>query len=78
MEENTYYSSYTGEEIDGAIREVIENSDNWDNKLSTEGGTMIGPLILDNDPSEDMEAATKKYVDNSITKAILDSWEASY
>jgi hypothetical protein len=33
-------------------------------KLDKSGGTMTGPLILADDPENDMEAATKKYVDS--------------
>ena len=32
--------------------------------LTPKGGTMTGALILADDPTEDMEAATKKYVDD--------------
>jgi hypothetical protein len=34
--------------------------------LSTEGGTMTGPLVLAADPLADLEAATMRYVDNSV------------
>lgn len=35
--------------------------------VSTAGGTLTGPLILPGDPSAALGAATKQYVDNSIT-----------
>ena len=34
------------------------------NALQTTGGTMTGSLILNHDPVDDLEAATKKYVDD--------------
>lgn len=34
--------------------------------LSLSGGTMTGPLVLSGDPAEDLEAATKQYVDNHM------------
>lgn len=37
-----------------------------DAKLDKSGGTMTGPLILKNNPAEDLEAATKQYVDNHM------------
>ena len=42
-----------------------------DNLLTTEGGTMEGPLRLYGDPLEDSEAATKRYVDRS--KVVVDN-----
>ncbi len=43
-EESTYYSSYTGEEIDGAIGTVKSNSDIWTGKVSSVniGNTITG------------------------------------
>lgn len=38
-------------------------------KLSLSGGTMTGNLILNTDPSLSLQAATKQYVDNSISAA---------
>ena len=37
--------------------------------LSTEGGVMSGSLILKGDPSQNLEAATKQYVDNKVIAA---------
>ena len=34
--------------------------------VNVSGDTMTGPLILDGDPTSNLEAATKKYVDDSI------------
>ena len=42
------------------------------------GGTMTGRLTLSSDPTSNLHAATKAYVDESIQAAILDSWGASY
>jgi hypothetical protein len=35
-------------------------------KLPLAGGTMTGPLILDDDPATDLGAATKQYVDDAV------------
>jgi hypothetical protein len=42
-------------------------------KLAISGGTMTGPLILNADPSTNLEAATKQYVDNA-TSSIVTSY----
>lgn len=42
-----------------------------DGKLSLSGGTMTGPLTLSADPDEDLEAATKQYVDISVSDVNL-------
>lgn len=39
--------------------------------LSLSGGTMTGPLVLSDDPAEDLEAATKQYVDNHTSDTVL-------
>lgn len=36
--------------------------------LQTSGGTMTGPLVLNGDPTENLQAATKQYVDNNGAK----------
>lgn len=38
-------------------------------KLDKSGGTMAGKLTLDGEPTADLHAATKKYVDDSVTNA---------
>jgi len=38
-----------------------------DSKVSKAGDTMTGPLTLSGDPTQNLHAATKQYVDNSIT-----------
>lgn len=43
-----------------------ERNYGWDSSISASGGTMTGNLILNADPESDLQAATKKYVDNSI------------
>lgn len=48
------------------------------NKLDKSGGTMTGALILSGAPTDNLQAATKQYVDESIEAAIYSSWEASY
>lgn len=37
-----------------------------DDKLPLEGGTMWGQITLPSNPTSDMQAATKQYVDNLI------------
>ena len=39
--------------------------------LPLSGGTMTGPLVLSGDPAEDLEAATKQYVDNHTSDSVL-------
>lgn len=46
--------------------------------LPLAGGTLTGSLTLSGEPTTNLQAATKAYVDTSIQSAILDSWEASY
>ena len=46
--------------------------------LPLAGGTLTGSLTLSGNPTTNLQAATKAYVDTSIQSAILDSWEASY
>ena len=38
--------------------------------LPISGGTMTGPLTLSGDPAEDLQAATKQYVDNAAAAAL--------
>ena len=46
-------------------RRYVWGGSSWDELyLSIQGGTMKGSLILDHDPVEDLEAATKQYVDS--------------
>jgi len=47
--------------MDGAVKTAI------DGKLSLSGGTMTGALILDADPTANLGAATKQYVDGKIS-----------
>jgi hypothetical protein len=39
--------------------------------LNTSGGEMTGDLILNSDPTQDLQAATKQYVDSNLTTAKL-------
>lgn len=52
-----YFLSYTGEKIEEALDAAM-------NAMSKSGGTMAGALILSGNPTENMEAATKQYVDS--------------
>lgn len=38
--------------------------------LSLQGGTLTGDLILNNDPTVNLEAATKQYVDNNLSNGV--------
>ena len=42
-----------------------------DTKLDKSGGTITGPLILKDNPAEDLEAATKQYVDNHTSDTVF-------
>lgn len=55
----TYQSKHSGAEIDAGI-------DAANSALPKSGGTMSGALTLYGEPSEDNQAATKKYVDDLI------------
>ena len=60
----TYQSKHTGREIDDGI-------DAANAALSRSGGSMTGALILSGSPNADNGAATKKYVDDEISKISL-------
>lgn len=47
-------------------------------KLDKSGGTMTGPLTLSGAPTSDLQAATKKYVDDQIVANITAAINASY
>ena len=49
----------------------------WDGYINKSGGTMTGDLILNANPTRDMQAATKKYVDE-VTKYIDNATLESY
>ena len=59
-----YKSKHTGAVIDVGI-------DKANAALPKSGGTMTGALTLAADPTQDMHAATKKYVDNSTPKNVV-------
>lgn len=46
--------------------------------LKKSGGTLTGPLTLSGAPTSDLQAATKKYVDDQIKLNITDVINASY
>ena len=56
--------SYTAAEIDSAIGMAR-------NALQKSGGAMTGPITLYADPTEDMQPASKQYVDNSTPKDVV-------
>lgn len=45
----------------------------FNSRLPTSGGTMTGELILNGDPSTNLAAATKQYVDNGLSDISWDS-----
>jgi len=55
-----------GVDFDGTGNIVLEAND--PNKLALAGGTLTGPLTLAADPSNNLQAATKQYVDSSINQ----------
>jgi hypothetical protein len=55
------------------IADAIDNDPNfYNNKLSTSGGTMTGALILNADPTTNLSAATKQYVDAATSNIVTD------
>ena len=55
------------------IADAINNDPNfYNNKLSTSGGTMTGALILNADPTTNLGAATKQYVDAATSNIVTD------
>ena len=54
----------------GAVKKAYDLADNAYDKaaaaLPMSGGTMTGALTLSDDPTENLQAATKQYVDNLI------------
>lgn len=58
------YVTMTPEETQAAIQTAITNL----NAMPKSGGTFTGEVVLAADPIADLEAATKKYVDDQITE----------
>ena len=59
-------------QLEEKIEEIKETS------ISSEGGTLTGNLILPEDPTEELQAATKQYVDNKIvSESSLDDFPTS-
>jgi len=50
--------------VDQSIAEITVNS------ITALGGTMTGPLILNGDPTQPLQAADKHYVDSSFARAV--------
>lgn len=46
------------------IQEALDQKASLDNAILKSGGTLTGSLILSSDPVQNLEAATKQYVDN--------------
>ena len=46
--------------------QVVDLTTDLSSKINLSGGTMTGPLSLSGDPSTDLEATTKQYVDSKI------------
>lgn len=64
--------------LGGHNADYFATATSLNNKLDKSGGTMTGALTLSGAPTANLQAATKKYVDDSIQSAISDTWEASY
>jgi hypothetical protein len=60
----------TPELFSGSYNDLTNKPTNY---LSVTGGTMTGSLILNSNPSNNLEAATKQYVDNA-TSSIVTSY----
>ena len=55
------------------IADAINNDPNfYNNKLSISGGTMAGALILNANPTTNLGAATKQYVDDATSNIVTD------
>lgn len=63
------------EEAQGSIDRHMDDADAhvtaedraaWNGRLPLSGGTMTGPLTLSGDPTEDLQAAPKQYVDQKV------------
>jgi len=59
------YDKATGDSLT-ALSDWNQLEDDFLDKESTAGDSMAGPLTLPADPTNNLEAATKQYVDNSI------------
>lgn len=59
-------SVITVNEVDGKQEAIVQSTDLMDKN----GSTMSGPLVLTEDPTEDMQAATKQYVDTTIETSL--------
>lgn len=64
--------------VNGQIGDVSIEIPDISNVLLKSGGDMTGALTLAADPTNEMEAATKQYVDAQIAVKISDALEASY
>lgn len=57
----------TTHKISGSVLgKASDITDLQNNKVNKSGDTMSGPLTLNADPSQNLHAATKQYVDNRI------------
>lgn len=74
------------EEAQGSIDRHMDDADAhvtaedraaWNGRLPLSGGTMTGPLTLSGDPTEDLQAAPKQYVDALKPKPITITLPAS-
>jgi hypothetical protein len=57
---------------------VGDNDPRFDSYVRKTGDTMTGPLYLYGGPTQDLHAATKKYVDDSRTPAAGNQYEVQY
>lgn len=64
--------------VNGQTGDVTIEVPDISTALPVSGGIMTGSLTLSADPTNEMEAATKQYVDAQIAALIGDALEASY
>lgn len=73
---NIQMNYYNGTNYDvlypqSTISQISNLQSSLNSKLNLSGGTMIGNLTLRGDPTSNLMAATKQYVDNNIETSII-------
>ena len=70
---NIQMNYYNGTDYDVLYPETVMSqvsglADSLSSKLDLSGGTMVGDLLLNKDPTSNLMAVTKQYVDDNIGK----------
>lgn len=74
-EQITTVQNKIGEVPEGkTVIDLIGEGGTSDGAVKKSGDTMTGALILAGDPTSDLEAATKQYVDNNKASITLKKW----